>query len=111
MPVFRSSAGAVLVLALTTLFIAHAWAQLVPPAAPSPETETAWTCPMHPDYTMDIMGRCPRCGMDLVRAAAFDVRDYGLDFRTIPAVVRPGQKATFRFKVSHPGTGAVVTQF
>jgi hypothetical protein len=107
----RSSAGAVFVLALAALFIAHAWAQLVPPVASSPETETAWTCPMHPDYTMDIMGRCPRCGMDLVRAAAFDVRDYGLDFRTIPAVVRPGQKATFRFKVSHPGTGAVVTKF
>ncbi len=25
------------------------------------EEETAWVCPMHPDYTMDIAGNCPRC--------------------------------------------------
>src|SRR5688572_33199941 len=23
---------------------------------------TAFVCPMHPDYTLDIEGRCPRCG-------------------------------------------------
>jgi hypothetical protein len=46
----------------------------------APEEETAWVCPMHTDYTMDNSGKCPRCGMDLVRAAPYDVRDYGLDF-------------------------------
>ncbi|HVP39670.1 MAG TPA: heavy metal-binding domain-containing protein [Candidatus Saccharimonadales bacterium] len=25
-----------------------------------------WVCPMHPDYTSDHPGTCPRCGMDLV---------------------------------------------
>jgi len=29
----------------------------------APEQETAWVCPMHPDYTMDATGKCPRCGM------------------------------------------------
>src|SRR5580692_9554051 len=71
----------------------------------APDEETAWVCPMHPDYTMDISGKCPRCGMELVRAAPFDVRDYQLDFTTVPALVKPGQKATFRFKFFHPGTG------
>ncbi len=31
---------------------------------------TAFVCPMHPDYTGDIPGTCPRCGMALVKAHA-----------------------------------------
>src|SRR5215469_11241089 len=68
------------------------------------DQETAWVCPMHADYTMDVAGKCPRCGMDLVRAAPFDVRDYGLEMQTTPALVRAGQKVTLRFKISHPGS-------
>jgi len=77
----------------------------------APEEETAWVCPMHPDYTMDVAGKCPRCGMDLVHAAPFDVRDYQLDFETTPAVVKPGQKATLIFKMFHPGSGEQVKKF
>src|ERR1700704_889200 len=73
--------------------------------------ETAWVCPMHADYTMDIAGKCPRCGMALVRAAPFDVRDYGLDFQTVPAVVKPGVKTTLRFRIFHPGTGEAIKKF
>ena len=58
------------------------------PAAVAVAEATAFVCPMHPDYTLDIAGRCPRCGMALVRSAPFDVRDYGLEFTTEPAVVR-----------------------
>lgn len=79
--------------------------------APAVAEETAWVCPMHSDYTADIQGTCPRCGMALVHAAPFDVRDYDLDFRTVPAVVRAGHKATLRFQVLHPGTGEVVRKF
>jgi hypothetical protein len=78
---------------------------------PAPELETAWVCPMHLDFTMDITGQCPRCGMNLVRAAPFDVRDYRLDFRTVPSVVRAGQKATLLFKVFHPGSGDAIQKF
>ena len=60
---------------------------------------------MHPDYTLDIAGSCPRCGMALVRGAPFDVRDYRLDLTTEPAVVRAGQPARWRFRVSHPESG------
>jgi rRNA maturation protein Nop10 len=69
---------------------------------------TAFVCPMHPDYTLDIAGTCPRCGMALVRATPFDVRDYPLEFRTTPALVRSGQKASWRFAIRHPGTGESV---
>jgi hypothetical protein len=87
------------------------WAAVIPSISEEPETETAWVCPMHPDYTMDIAGKCPRCGMDLVRAAPFDVRDYELDFRTVPAVVRPGQKTRLLFRIFHPGTGEPIKKF
>jgi hypothetical protein len=75
------------------------------------EQETAWVCPMHLDYTREVAGPCPRCGMALVKAAPFDVRDYGLEFRTVPAVVRAGQPAKLRLAVTHPDTGAVVKKF
>jgi hypothetical protein len=77
----------------------------------TPEEETAWVCPMHPDHTSDAASTCPRCGMKLVRAAPFDVRDYDLDFRTVPAVVKPGQKAALRFRVFHPSTGEPIKKF
>jgi len=73
--------------------------------------ETAFLCPMHPDFTLDVAGKCPRCGMALVQAAAYDVRDYRLDFQTIPAVVTAGRKATLRFKISHPSFDAVIQKF
>ena len=83
------------------------------PQAParSANEETAFLCPMHPDFTLDVEGKCPRCGMALVRAAAYDVRDYKLEFRTIPPVVVARQKATLRFKVSHPGFNALIEKF
>jgi len=70
---------------------------------------TAFVCPMHPDYTLDIAGTCPRCGMALVRATPFDVRDYSLDFTTTPALVRAGAKTRWNFAIRHPGTAAPVT--
>ena len=77
----------------------------------APDEETAWVCPMHPDYTMDVAGTCPRCGMKLVQAQPFDVRDYQLDFHTTPEVVKPGQKAMLTFKMFHPGTGEQIKKF
>ena len=76
-----------------------------------PEEDTAWVCPMHSAYTMDIAGKCPICGMDLVRAAPFDVRDYRLDFVTVPALVKAGQNTKLLFRISHPGTGEQIKKF
>jgi hypothetical protein len=78
---------------------------------PAPEEDTAWVCPMHTDFTMDISGKCPRCGMNLVRSAPFDVRDYQLDFRTVPPVVKPGQKTKLLFRIFHPGNGEPIKKF
>src|SRR5258707_7255062 len=97
---------AILILALFAASTSIAFFQ-----SPPPEEETAWVCPMHADYTMETGGKCPRCGMDLVRAAPFDVRDYQLDFRTVPAVVKPGQKAKLRFQIRHPSTSEPIKKF
>ena len=86
-------------------------AGLLPAADRAPEEDTAWVCPMHADYTMDVAGKCPRCGMDLVHAAPFDVRDYDLDFHTEPAAIKPNQKVKLFFRFRHPGTGEVVKKF
>ena len=94
-------------------------AQLGP--ASSDIEATAFVCPMHPDYTLDVAGSCPKCGMALVRAAPFDVRDYGLELSTrpirggrtaaAPAPVRPGETATWDMRIRHPGTGDLVREF
>jgi hypothetical protein len=103
-------ACALMVLAVSTL--TGTLLQNAPqPPTPRANEETAYLCPMHPDYTMDVAGKCPRCGMALVLAAAYDVRDYRLDFRTIPPVVVAGRKATLQFKVSHPGFNAPIQKF
>lgn len=79
------------------------------------EEETAWVCPMHGDYTSETAGNCPRCGMNLVHAAPYDVRDYGLDFRTTPAVPKAGQKVSMTFRITHPSSsdasGDVIKKF
>lgn len=75
------------------------------------EDDTAWVCPMHSAYTTDIDGKCPICGMSLVRAAPYDVRDYRLDFTTVPATVRAGQDVKLIFRIAHPENGARITKF
>jgi heavy metal-binding protein len=84
---------------------------LMQQAPEAPDAELAWVCPMHPDYTMEVAGNCPRCGMALVRATPFDVRDYRLDFQTVPAVVKAGETATLRLRVLHPGSGEPIRRF
>jgi len=98
-------------ISIVTLLLIAASSSMALLQTPAPEEDTAWVCPMHGDYTLDVAGKCPRCGMDLVRAAPFDVRDYRLDFRTIPAVVKPGQKAKLLFRISHPGSGEAIKKF
>src|SRR5215510_16490743 len=84
---------------------------VIPSLSEEADTDTAWVCPMHADYTMDVAGKCPRCGMDLVRAAPFDVRDYRLEFRTEPNVVKPKQKIKMLFRIFHPGSGESIKKF
>ena len=103
--------AALLVAAVTAGGARQEPASVAADVAAATDADTAWVCPMHPDHTSEGVGRCPRCGMLLVRATPFDVRDYGLDFRTVPAIVRHNQKTSLFFTVRHPDSNEAVKRF
>ena len=70
-----------------------------------------YMCPIHSDYTANRAGTCPRDGMRLVLSNPFDVRDYRLEFNTVPAVPVAGETLTLQFQISHPESGEPVTDF
>lgn len=45
--------------------------------ARGPTNGAAYVCPMHPDVRQDAPGRCPRCGMVLVRKTATPEQEQG----------------------------------
>ncbi len=75
------------------------------------DDRVAYMCPIHSDYIVDAPGTCPRDGMHLVRATPFDVRDYELDFRTVPEIPKAGETVRLEFEIFHPGTGEKVRDF
>jgi len=121
----RARIGNTLIVASLVLFatsyVVSGFSRTAPQAADSstvrlmPDTtdagDTAFVCPMHPDYTTDLEGNCPRCGMPLVTATPFDPRDYQLDFRTTPSIVKAGTPATWTFRIARPLTSERVTRF
>lgn len=82
-----------------------------PAAADQGDQEVAWVCPMHSDQTSHEPGKCPRCGMALVLGTPFDMRDARLEFETVPAIPKAGEKLTLTFKVFHPGSGEPIKDF
>ena len=36
---------------------------------PTTQKSAAYSCPMHPEVTSDQPGKCPKCGMNLVKKA------------------------------------------
>lgn len=100
--------GSILIPALLAV---PALAQYKAPAKPEEDSELGYICPMHPDFTSDKPGKCARCGMTLVVGTLFDMRDYRLDFTTVPALVKAGEKVTLNFKIFHPGTGEPIKKF
>jgi hypothetical protein len=82
------------------------------PRASSPlDDVVAYMCPIHSDYTAAAPGTCPRDGMELIRSTPFDVRDYELTFKTVPAVAQSGEPLTLELLVRHPGTREIVHDF
>jgi len=82
-----------------------------PQSSAAPDEEVAYVCPMHPDQTSQVAGTCPKCGMTLIKATPFDVRDDGLEFRTVPEVVKAGQKSTLKLTVLRPESTDPIKSF
>lgn len=90
-------------------------------ATPAPAEQSALTadnpddefyaCAMHPDVMSDKPGKCPKCGMTLVRTRRPEMAEYDVKLATTPAVVKPGEKFRLSFLISHPKTGELVKEF
>lgn len=81
------------------------------PDAVAADAEIGYICPMHPEETSDAPGRCPRCGMALVQAPLFEMRDYDLHMRVEPPLPKPGDTVTLTFNVFDPATTQAVRTF
>jgi hypothetical protein len=40
----------------------------------SENNKPKYTCPMHPEVKSDVQGKCPKCGMDLVKSDSKNIR-------------------------------------
>jgi len=55
------------------------------PAAPQKTVDKpAYTCPMHPDVKSDKPGKCPTCGMNLVKKQGTTAQEVGQEMPTTP---------------------------
>jgi hypothetical protein len=75
-----------------------------------PKAET-YTCPMHPEIRVDAIGKCSKCGMDLIPANPGISDDFDLVVECSPAVINPRKPLRLRFAVINPKTRAQVKQF
>ena len=48
---------------------------LEPAAAPAPPKRSEYTCPMHPEVIVNQPGKCPKCGMTLVKREVKKIKD------------------------------------
>lgn len=86
-----------LVLALKGPELVSGW---MPQAVPEASETSGWHCPMHPTVTSDHPGKCPLCGMDLVRIEAQEV---GVKAGAAgPTEVRKGKEAAAWHCPMHP---------
>lgn len=78
--------------------------------AQTADAPVEFICPMDRNVRAPGPGRCSVCGMALVPGIPA-VAEYPVALRLTPAVPRPGQRVQLSFTVSHPKTGARVTEF
>ena len=56
-----------IVVLLATAASFGTFAQTSKPSTKKETTQVKYTCPMHPDYVSNKPGKCPKCGMTLVK--------------------------------------------
>ncbi len=69
------------------------------------ETETIWTCSMHPQIRMDHPGKCPICGMDLIPLGELTVIDTAVspdEIQMTEAAVKIADVQTIVVKKAYP---------
>jgi hypothetical protein len=66
---------------------------------------------MHPEVMTDDPGKCPKCGMTLIKTPRPEATDFDLWIRTTPSVIIPGKTFKLAFDIHHPRSGAMVKDF
>ena len=69
-----------------------------------------YVCPMDPDIRSASPGKCPRCGMTLVKGIVERI-EYPMTLTTSAQVLRPGVPVDLTFQVQDPKTLKTVTDF
>ncbi len=115
----RRSILRLLLISMALLFSFSSLAQRTGTPAPAEQNappadnrdDEFYACAMHPDVMSDKPGKCPKCGMTLVRTRRPEMAEYEVKLTTTPTVVKPGKKFRLSFSISHPKTGELVKEF
>src|SRR5262245_7359453 len=75
------------------------------------DTDEFYVCPMHGDVSAEKPGKCPKCGMELVKTSRAEVGEYQVQIATNPKVIKAGERFRLRLTVKHPKSGAQVKEF
>jgi hypothetical protein len=80
-------------------------------AVDSRAAEEVYTCSMHSDVMTDDPGKCPKCGMTLIKTARPEAADFDIRIRTTPSFIKAGETFRLAFDIHHPRSGARVKDF
>jgi len=81
------------------------------PLEVSPPGADVYTCLMHADVMTDDPGKCPKCGMTLVKTRRPEAADYDVRMTTRPSLIKAGETFRLSFNIHHPKSGTTVKAF
>jgi hypothetical protein len=104
----------ILAVLLPALVFAQGWTNLKSNIAPEAldvnPGDQEYVCPMDPDIRSNKPGKCPRCGMTLVKGIVERV-EYPMTLTAGTKVLRPGVPVQLTFQVQDPKTLKTVTDY
>ena len=81
-----------------------------PPAATAEDDDVEYVCPMDKNFRQKTPGKCPYCGMTLVKGIP-DAHEFPVHIATKPARLKPGEDALLTFQVEDPNNKKTVQNF
>jgi Cu(I)/Ag(I) efflux system membrane fusion protein len=66
-----------------------------------------YTCPMHPEVVSDVPGKCPKCGMDLVKVEETPPAQTGNNMGNMPGMEGPSKAAPESGQMGDMGSAPV----
>jgi hypothetical protein len=66
---------------------------------------------MHADVITDDPGKCPKCGMTLIKTPRPEAADFDVRIKTTPSLIKAGETFRLAFEIHHPKSRATVKDF